>query len=101
MGILFVPVTFLSLIAGAAAAYAETRIFIVENQRDGYGIDQCLASGASCGKPVASAYCHARNYDQALSFRKIDPDKNGQSGTVETGCRSSLCTQFVAIECAR
>ena len=101
MRIFFVSMTVLSLIAGADAALAETKIFIVENQRDGYGVDQCLATGASCGKPVASAYCHSRNYEQAVSFRKIDPEKIAQSGTIEAGCRSSLCTQFVAIECVR
>jgi hypothetical protein len=50
------PATVFSLLFGAIQAGAETRIFIVENQRDGYGVDQCLASGANCGKAVASAY---------------------------------------------
>src|SRR5258708_32432595 len=59
----------------ALPAGAETKIFIVENQPDGYGIDQCLASGANCGKPMASAYCKSRKYGQALSFRKAKPDE--------------------------
>jgi hypothetical protein len=101
MRIIIALMAVLCLIAGAAAAGAETKIFIIENQRDGYGIDQCLASGASCGKPVASAYCHSRKYDQAVSFRKIDPDKIADAGAIEASCRSSVCTQFVAIECTR
>jgi hypothetical protein len=101
MRILIAPMSVLYLIAGATAAGAETKIFIIENQRDGYGIDQCLASGASCGKPVASAYCHSRKYDQAVSFRRIDPDKIADAGAIEASCRSSVCTQFVAIECTR
>jgi hypothetical protein len=101
MRIIIAPMAVLSLIAGAAAAGAETKIFIIENQRDGYGIDQCLASGANCGKPVASAYCHSRKYDQAVSFRKIDPDKIADGVATEASCRSGVCTQFVAIECTR
>ena len=60
----------------AVPAGAETRIFIVENQPDGYGVDQCLASGANCGKPVARAYCQSREYDRAVSFRKIEPRRD-------------------------
>jgi hypothetical protein len=100
MRILIVPLTILTLIVGAATAATETKIFIVENQRDGYGVDQCLASGANCGKPVASAYCQSRQYDQAVSFRKIDPDEITGGGGA-TSCRRGLCTQYVAIECTR
>jgi hypothetical protein len=95
------PVTVLSLLVGVAVAHAETKIFIVENQRDGYGVDQCLASGANCGKPIASAYCHSHKYDQALSFRKIDPDEITGAGGIEASCRSGACPQYVAIECTR
>jgi hypothetical protein len=84
------------------AAAAETKIFIIENHRDGYGVDQCLASGANCGKQVASAYCQARKFEAAVSFRKVDPDEiTGGNGNVEASCRSSLCTEYVAIECSR
>jgi len=101
MRILLAPLTVLTLIAGAATAIAETKIFIIENQGDGYGVDQCLASGANCGKPVASAYCQSRQYTQAVSFRKVDPEEiTGGSGS-RTICRGGLCTQYVAIECTR
>jgi hypothetical protein len=87
------------LCAGAAPAIAETRIFIIENHND-YGVDQCLVSGARCGKVVASAYCQARNYSQAASFRKVDPDEiTGSTG--QTTCRGALCGDWVAIECTR
>ena len=36
------------------SAYAEHRIFIVANNPDGYGVDRCLATGASCGVAVAA-----------------------------------------------
>jgi hypothetical protein len=97
MRILLAAAALLSL--GAAPATAETRIFIIENHND-YGVDQCLVSGARCGKVVASAYCQARNYSQAASFRKVDPDEiTGSTG--QTTCRGALCGDWVAIECTR
>ena len=40
----------LALIAPAAA---ENRVFIIVNHADGYGVDRCLATGATCGAPRA------------------------------------------------
>ena len=101
MRILTTPVTVLSLLVGVVVAHAETKIFIVENQRDSYGVDQCLASGANCGKPIASADCQSHKYDQACSFRKIDPDEITGGGGIEASCHSGVCPQYVAIECTR
>ena len=102
MRILAVPVTVFSLLAGAIEAGAETKIFIIENHRDGYGVDQCLASGAHCGKAVASAYCQSRKYGEAASFRKVDPEEiTGGSAGVEASCRNGVCGEYVAIECVR
>ena len=96
------PLTIVALIGLALPAGAETRIFIVENQPDGYGIDQCLASGANCGKPMASAYCQSRKYGQALSFRKAEPDEiSGGRASGDATCRTLGCVEFVAIECIR
>ncbi|HJZ20230.1 MAG TPA: hypothetical protein VJ226_04690, partial [Bradyrhizobium sp.] len=55
------PVLSCVLLAGASllaapAARADSRIFIVENQADGYGVDQCLASGETCGAHAAASY---------------------------------------------
>ena len=94
--------TILVLLAWALPAGAETKTFIVENQPDGYGIDQCLASGANCGKPMASAYCQSRNYGQALSFRRAAPDEiTGGRPSGDMTCRTLGCIDFVAIECER
>jgi hypothetical protein len=90
------------LLASALPANAETKIFFVENQPDGYGIDQCLASGANCGRPMARAYCQSRNYGQALSFRKAGPDEMAVARVAgEAACPASGCVDFVAIECER
>ena len=89
--------TIIAVLAWTLPAGAETKIFIVENQPDGYGIDQCLATGANCGKPMASAYCQSRQYAQATSFRKAEPDEISAGGA----CRTPGCVDFVAIECER
>jgi hypothetical protein len=90
-------------ILNAASAQAERRMFIIANNADGYGIDRCLASGASCGAAIASAYCRTREFNQAVSYRKVD--KDDITGAVPTGasggCRVGTCEEFVAIECSR
>jgi len=84
----------------AAPAQAERRIFIIANNADGYGVDRCLASGASCGSNVATAYCRAQDFQRALSFRRID--RAEVTGTVpRTGRCPGACDDFVAIECSR
>jgi hypothetical protein len=79
------------------AAQAERRIFIIANNADGYGVDRCLASGTSCGAAVATAYCQARQFLLAASFRKID--RGEITGAVPAMNGSS--DGFVAIECTR
>ena len=96
------PLTIVALCGWALPAVAETRIFIVENQPDGYGIDECLATGANCGKPMASAYCQSRNYGQAVSFRKAGPDEVAAiRASGDAACRIRRCNDFVVIECER
>jgi len=87
----------------AGPASAETRMFIVANDAGGYGVDRCLASGDSCGQSVATAYCHARDFAQALSFRKVRPDD--VTGSIPAAatmvCAGSGCGEYIAIECSR
>ena len=88
------------VLAGAvinSAAQAEKRTFIIANNSDGYGVDRCLASGASCGAAVATAYCQARDYVRAASFRKVDREEI--TGIVPA--TSAARDEFVAIECLR
>jgi uncharacterized DUF497 family protein len=90
------------VIAGAAfgtAARAETRVFIISNNSDGYGVDRCLATGASCGMMIATAYCQSHDYVQVASFRKIEREEI--SGAVPTTTGTSARDEFVAIECLR
>ena len=41
-------------LGAASAASADSRVFIVANQADGYGVDQCLAKGDKCGAYAVS-----------------------------------------------
>ena len=91
-----------AMLLGASAAQSEKRIFIVANNSDGYGVDRCLASGEKCGTAAAMAYCKAREFAQATSFRQIDKDDiTGAIPANSGGCKGGTCEQFVAIECSR
>lgn len=90
-------------LCGLATAHAETRLFIVANNPDGYGVDRCLASGARCGHPIAAAYCRSRAFARAVSFRKVA--RSDITGTIPEGgssrCPPGGCADFIAITCAR
>jgi hypothetical protein len=91
----------LSLLAGSAA-WADSRVFIISNQADGYGVDQCLAKGEKCGAHAAQSYCQSRDFAQATSYRRVDPDEI--TGSVPKGgenCGRSGCSEYVAITCQR
>jgi hypothetical protein len=89
----------LAATAFSSAAQAEKRIFIIANNSDGYGVDRCLSTGATCGVAVATAYCKSRDFAQAASFRKVDHDEI--TGAVPSTNGSSARDEFVAIECLR
>jgi hypothetical protein len=47
-----------AFLLAASAASAESRVFIIANQADGYGVDQCLAQGENAARmppgPIAN-----------------------------------------------
>ena len=94
---------FANVILGGGAGHAERRMFIVANDADGYGVDRCLISSTPCGATVANSYCHSHEYQQALSFQRVD--RNDITGATPTNgpgsCQGHQCDEFVAIECAR
>jgi hypothetical protein len=93
---------FAAILSGSITAQAERRIFIIANNADGYGVDRCLATGATCGVAVATAYCKSRDFAQAQSFHKIDRDEiTGAVRSSNESCHGSSCDEFVAIECTR
>jgi hypothetical protein len=71
----------------SSAAFADSRVFIIANQPDGYGVDQCLAKGDKCGAPAARSYCQSRDFAQASSYRRVDPDEITGSVSKASGSR--------------
>ena len=39
---------------------------------DGYGINECFAPGAACGRVVADAWCEAHGQGKALAFGRAE-----------------------------
>jgi hypothetical protein len=90
------------LAAAATAASAESRVFIIASQADGYGVDQCLARGDKCGAYAARSYCLSRDFAQATSYRRIDPAEiTGSVPKAAASCGSGGCGDYVAITCQR
>ncbi len=99
MRFLFTLTACISLMA-AAETRADSRVFIIANQPDGYGVDECLAKGEKCGAPAARAYCQSRDFAQATGYRRIDPDEVTGAIPASTGTTGSH-GEFVAITCHR
>ena len=92
----------LCLLVCATPASAETRVFIIANQADGYGVDQCLARGEKCGAPAARSYCESRDFAAASSYRRVDPDEiTGSVPKTAANCPKGNCGEYVAITCQR
>jgi hypothetical protein len=92
-----------ALLFAASAAHADSRVFIIANQADGYGVDQCLAKGDKCGAHAARSYCQSREFAQATAYRRVDPDEI--TGSVPQAgndkCTGGGCNEYVAITCQR
>jgi hypothetical protein len=91
------------LLCSATAAFADSRVFIIANQPDGYGVDQCLANGEKCGSYAARAYCQSRDFAQATAYRRVDPTEVTGAVPVSAGenCTRAGCGEYVAITCQR
>jgi len=92
-----------AFILATSAASADSRVFIIANQADAYGVDQCLARGDKCGAHAARSYCQSRDFAQATAYRRVDPDEI--TGAVPKGsndnCTGNSCGEYVAITCQR
>ena len=90
-------------VLAASAASADSRVFIIANQADGYGVDQCLAMGEKCGAHAARSYCQSRDFARASSYRRVDPDAATGSipATAAANCTLAGCNDYVAITCQR
>lgn len=99
----FAAAILIAIAAGCSPAFADSKVFIVANQSDGYGIDQCLARGERCGASAAASYCQSRNFAQATAYRRVDPDEVTGAVTTAAAGRSTFAggAEFVAITCQR
>src|SRR6187200_1565615 len=90
-----------AFLLAASAASADSRVFIVANQADGYGIDQCLAKGEKCGAHAARSYCQSRDFAQATAYRRVEPDEFTGAIPMPAGgnCNHAGCNEYVAITC--
>ena len=92
-----------ALLLAVSTAHADSRVFIVANQADGYGVDECLARGEKCGAHAARSYCQSREFASATAYRRVDPDEI--TGAVSSGdgerCSGPGCGEYVAITCQR
>ena len=87
-------------VLAASSAFADSRVFIIANQPDGYGIDRCLAGGDRCGASAALTYCQSREFAKATAFRRVDPDEITGSVPKPVAGGSSH-DEYVAITCQR
>ena len=103
MRTVFVSLAAVFCLGLVTSAQAERRMFIIQNDADGYGVDRCLASGAKCGAAAANAYCKSHEFAEAKSFSKVD--KDDITGAIPTGgsggCTGPKCDDFVGIVCTR
>lgn len=91
-----------AIILAISGARAETRVFIVANHPDGYGVDQCLARGEKCGAQIARTYCQSRDFADASAFHRVDPDEiTGSVPKSGANCSHGHCDEYVAITCQR
>lgn len=92
-----------AFLMGASAAGADSRVFIIANQADSYGVDECLARGEKCGAHAARSYCQSREFAQATAYRRVEPDEvtNGVLGRGGEVCSGPGCGEYVAITCER
>ena len=92
-----------AVLLAAPIAFADSQVFIIANQADGYGVDECLASGEKCGAYAARSYCQSREFASATGYRRVEPDEI-TGAIVSDGaekCTGSGCGEYVAITCER
>ena len=91
-----------AFLLAVSAASADSRVFIVANQADGYGVDECLARGEKCGAHAARSYCQSREFAQATAYRRVEPDEiTGAVPSDGEKCTGPGCGEYVAITCER
>lgn len=63
----------LMLVVPVCVAKPRVQDFIIAGN-DGYGTQECLGGQSSCGRIVADAWCEAKGFRNAMSYRAAAPD---------------------------
>lgn len=72
----------------------KTKTFFI-SQKDGYGLSDCLRSGAQCGQVVANSWCAAHGWGIASAWGSTN------DMTASTGARSKAPPQdHIAVTCS-
>jgi hypothetical protein len=58
--------------SGARAGVADTGASFIVSAADGYGVNECIQTGADCGRIVADAWCEAHGHAAAKAFGRAD-----------------------------
>jgi len=61
----------LALAASQNNAAAASRTFVI-SPSEGYGVQECLSNGKTCGKIVADAWCEAHGHGAAQAYGKAE-----------------------------
>ncbi len=73
---------------------AKTKMFFI-SQKDGYGLSDCLLSGAQCGQVVANSWCSAHGLGIARAWGSTN------DMTASTGSQSKAAPKdHIAVTCA-
>ncbi len=76
-----VSVVVIAASGSESEARPKSQDFVIAGS-DGYGTQECLASRSDCGRIVADAWCEAKGFRTASSYRQLGRDEiTGSTGT--------------------
>ncbi len=81
-----------------SAAKVEGPAVVMIPASDGYGLNECLTSGAACGKVVADAWCQAHGYGPSLQFGVVRPEEVTGSVVTTVAARTDSALP-IAVTC--
>ncbi|KAA2237457.1 hypothetical protein [Salinarimonas soli] len=91
--------SFLVLPNGASRAAATASATFLIPASDGYGVADCLASGAECGQVIATAWCEAQGFVRAEAFGPSRPED--VTGTTPAHAEAPATARPIAITCGQ
>lgn len=91
-----------ALLVSAGQAFADTQTFM-KPKLGGNRLDWCMDWSTGCGAPAATAWCHQKGFDTAISFTQAtDIGVQHPTRLIGTGavCDQGYCDGFAQITCA-